>query len=686
MVRVGADISDLRRSMSQVQTEVNRVSTVFGNMGRNITTTIGTIAGITVGVEALKKGAMAGMMFNSQIEQASISFETLTGSAENAKKTVDDLYKMAANTPFDFAGILDNAKKVLAYGFGQSGIKPILTSAGDASAALGKGSAGIESIVRALGQMKAKSKVSAEEMNQLMEVGINGWDYVSKAMGKTVAETQKLSEKGLIPAKTAILAIVEGMEAQFPNMMGKQAKSMQGMASTLKDNVSQLLGQMTKPMFDSIKSELPNIISMVEKFGKGFSQGGIKGGIFAAFQPETANKISKMIDGITTSFAALYNMAVPVAIAIGDVANYVATNWDKIAPIVFSAATAFTGYKIAIGAVTIAQGLLNAATLMFAGPAGIAALIVAIPFATSALISYSNAQEKAKIATLNSVEAVLKQSYALDKLSQSQLDGAAGTATEKLRDVISAKREIDKQIEELNKPGATAKPKIYMPGAELTQQSNAMAYDAKARLKELEKSYQGLNAEESKLRQVIQAAADKPQFDIDKAKELDSIKVNMDDFRTNMDAWKTDFGGTMDSTAAVVEKSFTQLFNIFDKMAEKTRVSPERLLVRMKAQVKNLVDWRSNLQSLKQKGASGQMIEELRGLGLGSSGEVGALTRMSGSDFNQYQDLYNTRGVMSGNPKNSGQMVMNFYGPISSEDTAEKYANQIKESLALGGG
>jgi tape measure domain-containing protein len=681
IVRIGADISDLRRSMSTVEREVNRVSSTFGNMGRTITASIGAIAGISVGVDTLKKGAEAGFAFNSAVEQASISFETLTGSAENAKKVVDDLYNMAANTPFDFAGILDNAKKILAYGFGQSGIKPILTSAGDASAALGKGSAGIESIVRALGQMKAKSKVSAEEMNQLMEVGVNGWTYVSQAMGKSVAETQKLSEKGLVPAKTAILAIVEGMEKDFPNMMGKQAQSMQGMWSTLKDTGSQVMGQITKPLFDNIKSQLPGVIEMVQKFGQGFSKGGIKGGIFAAFAPETAIKISKIIDNITASFQTLYAIAVPIATVLAQTAEFVAINWDKIAPIVVTLTGAWYGYKTAIEIATVAQTLYNAAAAVTLGPVGIAGLIVGLGAAGVAWANYNNKMIAARDTAISNTAAILKQKGALDMLSQAQLNSDATQAKSALNDLYNQEQQLNAQWEALDRRQSALKAKHVPPALEGLE-TNSIAKERKA----LDVEFQKLQKKRSDAYAVIQGAEQKPGYDAAKAaKELDKIKINMNDFNTEMDAWKKDFGGTMDGAAAAVEKSFSQLFGIFDKMAEKVRISPERLLVRLKSQVKNLVDWRANLQTLKDRGASGTMIEELRGLGLGAAGEVGALTRMSGSDWQQYQDLYNTRGAMSANPKNMGQVNVYINGPISSENDAEKYARQIGEKLLLNG-
>ncbi|SMB97939.1 tape measure domain-containing protein [Thermanaeromonas toyohensis ToBE] len=170
-----------------------------------------------------------------EIEQANIAMETLLGSSEKAQEFIGNLADFAAKTPFEMPQLLEASRRLLAFGFGAEKIIPMLNAAGNAAAGLGLGAEGINRIIIALGQMKAKAKVSAEEMMQLTEAGVPAWDILAKAMGVTTAQAMKLSEKGLIPAEQAIEALVKGMEERFPNMMEKQSRSLFGLLSTLKD-------------------------------------------------------------------------------------------------------------------------------------------------------------------------------------------------------------------------------------------------------------------------------------------------------------------------------------------------------------------------------------------------------------------------------------------------------------------
>jgi tape measure domain-containing protein len=74
---------------------------------------------------------------------------------------------------------------MLAMGFSAKEVMPTLTAIGDASSGLGLGAEGLDRITRALGQMRAKGKVSAEEMLQLTEAGVPAWAILSKAIGKS---------------------------------------------------------------------------------------------------------------------------------------------------------------------------------------------------------------------------------------------------------------------------------------------------------------------------------------------------------------------------------------------------------------------------------------------------------------------------------------------------------------------
>jgi hypothetical protein len=59
------------------------------------------------GLSAVKAAANA--------EQTIIAFETMLGSAENAKKFYEDLVQFAARTPFELTGLETAAKQLLAY-------------------------------------------------------------------------------------------------------------------------------------------------------------------------------------------------------------------------------------------------------------------------------------------------------------------------------------------------------------------------------------------------------------------------------------------------------------------------------------------------------------------------------------------------------------------------------------------
>lgn len=213
--------------------------------------------------EAVSGVGDAVMGFNARMEQSKIGFTTMLGGAAQADAMLEKLYAFAAKTPFEFPDLVKSTQKLLAFGFAGDDIIPMMTSIGDAVAGLGGGAFEIDRVTRALGQMKAKGKVSAEEMMQMAELGIPAWDMLAKGIGKSTAETMKLSEKGLIPADAAIKALLAGMEERFPAMMEAQSKTFQGMMSTLRDTVVGGIAKAGKPIFEFAKSGLSAILGFI---------------------------------------------------------------------------------------------------------------------------------------------------------------------------------------------------------------------------------------------------------------------------------------------------------------------------------------------------------------------------------------------------------------------------------------
>lgn len=271
-VNVTGDASGLKRAMADGESAIGGFASGMGRLAGGIGNAI-----IGVGQAALKVGGLAasglaavgafGIKVASDMQQSEIAFGTMLGSAEKAKAFLGDLKDFAAATPFELPGLINASRSLLAMGFAAEEVKPTLTAVGDVVAALGLGQEGIDRVARALGQMRAKGKVSAEEMLQLAEAGIPAWDLLAQATGHTVAEVQDLASKGDIAADVFVGAFtrMEGPLAKLRGGMEAQSKSFAGMMSTLKDTVSQGFGEAMRGTVESVSKAMPNIIGQVDK-------------------------------------------------------------------------------------------------------------------------------------------------------------------------------------------------------------------------------------------------------------------------------------------------------------------------------------------------------------------------------------------------------------------------------------
>lgn len=220
-----------------------------------IVNTFGLIGGAVTGA-AVKMG----FGFNSIKEQSEIAFTTMLGDGKKAKAFIAELTEFAARTPFELPGLLDSTKKLMAFGFEAEKIIPMLTVVGDAASGLGNPAA-MDFIIRALGQIQAKGKVAAQEMNQLAEQGIPAWQALADKIGVSIPEAMKLAEQGAISSSVAIPAILEGMDAKFRGLMEKQSNSMSGLLSTMMDRLRGWTGTAFEPLYNSIRNGLGKLLS-----------------------------------------------------------------------------------------------------------------------------------------------------------------------------------------------------------------------------------------------------------------------------------------------------------------------------------------------------------------------------------------------------------------------------------------
>jgi tape measure domain-containing protein len=275
--------------------------------------------------------------FNADMEQAKIGFTTMLGSADAAAVMILRLGKFAAETPFEFPQVQAAAKKLMAFGWAARDIIPTLTAIGNAASGLGIGAEGINRITMAIGQIKAKGKVSAEELLQLAEAGVPAYDILAKKLHLTGSEVADIGNKG-IAADIAISALLEGMNERFPDMMKAQSESFSGLISTLKDNTVLMISALSQDAFGGLKSILVDLKNFSDTVFVPIKEGGLQ----ALFKIDTGpiddsirnvKELGDAMDTVGGSIRALKETTiVPESwhLGIKTVANVFGNLWETI--------------------------------------------------------------------------------------------------------------------------------------------------------------------------------------------------------------------------------------------------------------------------------------------------------------------------------------------------------------------
>jgi hypothetical protein len=141
-------------------------------------------------------------------------------------------------------------------------------------------------------------------------------------------------------------------------------------------------------------------------------------------------------------------------------------------------------------------------------------------------------------------------------------------------------------------------------------------------------------------------------------------------------------------------KSFANFVGLFD-VFERKAVSGDRLLARLKAQIKAMGEWRTTMASLEKRGVSSELLNDLRGMGPSAVDSIKGLAGLSDAKLKEYTSLYGQKGTMGGEQaakyvtaNNAAQTKIekqtNIYVTGSKGD-ADAVANAIVKKLRLAG-
>ena len=226
---------------------------------------LGTAAKAFIGIYGAKKLWELLIGSNEEMEQYQTSFEVMLGDTEKAKALITDIQNFAAKTPLSKSDSVSIGSLLMNYGVEADEVIDKMTKLGDLA---GGNAEKMNRIALAYGQMLAKGKVTGEEMMQMIEAGVPLQNALAESIGVTGEEFSKMVSAGKVGIDDLDKAI-EGLttgNGKFVGMMEKQSQTMQGMLSTLQDNVSEFFRQMGEGAFGEVKDVLAELMVQLNEW------------------------------------------------------------------------------------------------------------------------------------------------------------------------------------------------------------------------------------------------------------------------------------------------------------------------------------------------------------------------------------------------------------------------------------
>jgi tape measure domain-containing protein len=319
--------------------DVTQFAEAFGKRAtgavRHFAGSLGEMAGKAIeftgigGAIAAAIGAVAeigeGFKLAADFEQTTVAMETMLGSADKAKEVLGDLKKFAASTPFQFPELATTAKQLTAFQVDADNIVPTLKMLGDIAAGTGKP---IGELAELYGKVKVQGRLAGEEIRQFTSAGIPLVALLAKQFGKTPEQIRAMVEAGQIgfpQVQKAFIAMTsEG--GRFNGMMAKQATTVSGLFSTLKDTLGDTLQRVAETIIDTfnLKGAMAGLISSGDRIGN----------FFVGIVQKIAPPLKRVGSAIIGAFETAYGYVAPVVIRIGEVIGRTFTAIaDAVAPV-----------------------------------------------------------------------------------------------------------------------------------------------------------------------------------------------------------------------------------------------------------------------------------------------------------------------------------------------------------------
>lgn len=247
VVRLRAETNDFKREMGKATSSLDEMVKKSGDssgaanttMGRLVQsarlqsdawTTVGaTIGGAGAALTALNLSvAKTGADYNTLQQTSRAALTTLLGGAQQANAQMDKLDAFARTSPFSKQTFITAQQQMLAFGIEAEKVIPYLDGINEAVAAAGGSSQMLGEVAFVMAQISAAGKITATDLMQLGQRGVNAAELIGSEMGKTGAEIKAMITKGTLGADQALDALAAGMKKKFDGASANVKNTMGG--------------------------------------------------------------------------------------------------------------------------------------------------------------------------------------------------------------------------------------------------------------------------------------------------------------------------------------------------------------------------------------------------------------------------------------------------------------------------
>lgn len=368
IVRLRADATDFSRKWAEVQQSLNlgaaqavASASGFRALGSVMTQAgAAATAGLTLPIVGL---GVAALKSAGETEKAVVAFQRFTGSVQGSKALIADLQRVADQSDLTFSDLLQGSRRITTFAKDAGDTTRIVRILTDTISGAGGNGENFNAVARALQQIAAKGKLSAEEMNQLSDAGVQAGAGLAKQFGVSQARLQELTQRGLIPADAAIQGILRALESDFRGAAQAQAGTLLGIWSTVRDQAegtARVIGQVLTPAAKRIATEFVQpSLEKLKELAKGFADldpatqnAAIGIAAVVAAAPPMILVAGQMTAGLSSLLSVL--RLIPFAAIAGSALNFATSLSGSVIPGLQAVRLTGLGASVAIGGIGLA--------------------------------------------------------------------------------------------------------------------------------------------------------------------------------------------------------------------------------------------------------------------------------------------------------------------------------------------